>query len=227
MNSTHARGCLLVMVGMLTNAVAAEPNWPQFRGPQAAGVADGAGLPDQWSATENVVWKQDLPGRGWSSPIVWGTRVFLTTVVNLGESETPRKGLYLGGNRPEPPKSEHEWKVLCLDLGSGRILWERTVHRGVPASAIHLKNSFASETPVTDGQRVYAYFGNVGLFVFDLDGTPVWSQCFDPHKTRDGWGTAASPVLHQERIYLVNDNEEMRRTPLSRPKNAFYLRDLR
>lgn len=184
------------------------PNWSQFRGPGSAGVAPGADLPDHWSATENIAWKAQIPGRGWSSPIVWGDRVFLTTVVNQGESEPPKKGLYFGGNRPEPPKSIHEWKVYCLDLGSGRVRWERTVEKAPPSGSIHLKNSFASETPATDGERVYACFGGVGLFCFDMDGKPVWSKRLEPRKTRFGWGTAASPVLHKDRLYLVNDNEE-------------------
>ena len=190
------------------NALAAETNWPQFRGPGARGVADGASFPDRWSATENVAWKLDLPGRGWSSPIVWGGRVFLTTVVNRGETEPPKKGLYFGGNRPEAPTTTHEWWVYCLDLDSGKVRWKEKVHAGRPPSGIHLKNSFASETPVTDGERVYFYFGNVGIFAFDLDGKRVWSQPVEPHPTRFGWGTAASPVLHGDRIYVVNDNEE-------------------
>jgi len=114
------------------------------------GHREGANLPDRWSATENVAWKCELPGRGWSSPIVSGQRVFLTTAVNFGESEAPKKGLYLLGERPDPPTSVHEWKVICLDLLSGRSIWERTVHQGAPKSAIHLKNTFASETPVTE-----------------------------------------------------------------------------
>jgi len=181
-------------------------NWPQFRGPGARGVGSGRGLPVRWSATQNVAWKADLPGRGWSSPVVWGDRVFLTTVVNEGASEAPRKGLYFGGERPAP-KTVHQWKVLCLDLRTGRQRWERTVHRAEPKSSIHLKNSFASETPVTDGRRVYAYFGNLGLFCLDMDGRPVWEARREPVATRYGWGTAASPVLHRDRLYLVNDNE--------------------
>jgi hypothetical protein len=168
----------------------------------------GAALPERWSATDNVAWKTDIPGRGWSSPIVWGNRVFLTTAINWGESEPPKKGLYFGGNRPDPPKSEHEWKVFCLDLNSGKVVWERSVHRGQPQSAMHLKNSFASETPVTDGERVYVYFGNLGLYCFDFNGRLIWSKRFKPCATRFGWGTAASPVLHQDRLYIVNDNEE-------------------
>jgi len=186
----------------------AETNWPQFRGPGSKGVATGDGLPDRWSATENVAWKTDLPGRGWSSPIVWGNRVFLTTVVNTGTSEEPKKGLYFGGNRPMPPESIHQWKVLCLDLESGRIMWERQIHEGQPQSAIHLKNSFASETPVTDGKHVFCYFGNIGIFCFDFDGNEVWRKKVEPRQTRFGWGTASSPVLHGDRLYVVNDNDD-------------------
>ena len=98
--------------------------------------------------------------------------------------------------------------MLCLDLLSGKVLWERLVHHGAPPGPTHSKNSYASETPVTDGQRVYAYFGNVGVFCLDLEGRPVWSKALPPHATRHGWGTAASPVLHRDRLYLVNDNEE-------------------
>ena len=192
----------------LSAAAAPGENWAQFRGPGARGVAEGKGLPDRWSATENVAWKVDLPGRGWSSPVVWGDRVFLTTVVNRGESEAPKKGLYFGGDRPTPPTTVHVWKVYCLDLRTGKTRWDRTVYEAAPGTPRHLKNSYASETPVTDGERVYAYFGNLGLFCFDLDGKPVWSKRFEPHATRFGWGTAASPVLHRDRLYLVNDNEE-------------------
>jgi len=202
---------LLLISALFSMAFAAADageNWPQLRGPASLGIDDGDKLPDRWSATENVAWKTDLPGRGWSSPIVWGDRVFLTTVVNQGKSEKPKKGLYFGGNRPKPPQSVHQWKVFCLDLKSGKVLWHRQVHEAKPKTPIHLKNSFASETPVTDGQRVYCYFGNVGVFCFDLDGKPLWSKPLKPHKTRYGWGTAASPVLHKDRLYLINDNDE-------------------
>jgi len=199
---------LLFLVAANLALHAGESDWPQFRGADARGVSMNAKLPDRWSATENVEWKAEIPGRGWSSPVVWGDRVFLTTVVNHGESEEPKKGLYFGGNRPEVPKAEHEWKVLCLDLASGKVRWEKTVRRGQPQTAIHLKNSFASETPVTDGERVYACFGNVGLFCFDLDGKEVWKHPLEPRRTRFAWGTASSPVLHGDRLYYVCDNDE-------------------
>jgi len=185
----------------------ADENWPQFRGLESRGIAHAEALPVRWSATENVEWKVEIPGRGWSSPIVWGDRVFLTTVINQGELESPKKGLYFGGNR-SVPKSVHQWKVLCLDLETGRVIWQRQVHQSKPETSIHLKNSFASETPVTDGRYVYVTFGNVGIFCFDFDGELVWQKKLTPHKTRYGWGTAASPVLHQDRLYIVDDNDE-------------------
>jgi outer membrane protein assembly factor BamB len=189
-------------------SLAVENNWPQFRGADSRGVSDNEGLPVKWSATENVAWKTDLPGRGWSSPIVWGDRVFVTSVVNSGTTEEPKKGLYFGGDRPELPDSVHQWIVYCLELKSGKILWQKQVHEGKPQTAIHLKSSYASETPITDGERVYAYFGNIGVFCFDFEGELIWDKRLEPHKTRNGWGTAASPVLHEDRLYLVNDNDE-------------------
>jgi hypothetical protein len=147
-----------------SNMLAREANWPQFRGPGARGITTNTNLPDRWSASENVAWKAEIPGRGWSSPIAWGECVFLTTAVNSGASEPPKKGLYIGGERPNAPRPEHEWKVICLDLPSGKVQWEHAVHRGPPPGPTHVKNSYASETPVTDGQHVYVCVGNVGVF---------------------------------------------------------------
>lgn len=206
------RFCLLALslfATTLTGRVAqAQSNWPQFRGAESLGTTDDPRLPDRWSATENVRWKQDIPGSGWSCPVVWGNRVFVTTVVNQGETEKPRKGLYLGGERKEAPKSVHEWRVLCVDLNDGQVLWNRKVHEGAPESSIHVKNTFASETPVTDGERVYAYFGNLGVYCFTVDGEPIWSQRWPVYKTNSGWGTGASPVLHEDKLLILNDNEE-------------------
>ena len=182
--------------------------WAQFRGPGAAGVvADNPALPERWSATENVAWRAPLPGLGWSSPIVANGLVFLTTVVSDGEVETPESGWYRFGER-DAPEDLHHWLVYALDLQTGAVRWRRELHTGVPASSHHLKNTFASETPVTDGERLYVLFGNVGLYALGLDGTLLWSRELPPAATRNGWGTASSPVLHDGRLYLVVDNEE-------------------
>ena len=201
--------CLFLLLALVVPvAVIANEHWPQFRGPGSTGVVEDPSLPEKWSATENVVWKTPIPGMGWSSPIVWGDRVFLTTVVTAGDVEPPKKGLYFGGERLGLSQDEHRWVVYCLDVKTGKILWEREAYKGLVKTSRHLKNSYASETPVTDGQRVYAYFGNVGLFCYDLKGTLLWKQEMETRKTRFGWGTAASPIIYKDRLYLVNDNDE-------------------
>ena len=169
-------------------------NWPQFRGADATGVSGNRGLPDKWSDTENVEWKAEIEGRGWGSPIVWGNQVFLSTVINTGTTETLKKGLYFGGDRPKAPQSAHVWKVLCLDLYTGKTKWEQTVREGNPTGPIHLKNSYASESPVTDGKHIYFCFGNIGIFCYDFSGKQIWKYDLPARPMRLGWGTAASPV---------------------------------
>ncbi len=199
---------VLVFLFLLSSCLLASENWPQFRGVNALGVSENKGLPEKWSATENVVWKKEVPGRGWSSPVVWGKQIFITTVINEGQTEEPKQGLYFGGNRYRPPSGRHHWKVFCLNLDDGKLIWEKTAHTGIPKGPIHIKNSYASETPITDGERLYAYFGNQGLYCYSLEGEFLWKKQWPAYKTRYGWGLAASPVLHKGRLYIVNDNEE-------------------
>lgn len=201
---------LLFLVGsiLITQAISANDRWMQFRGAGGLGVADGQGLPLTWSETDNLAWKREIPGRGWSSPIIVDGRIFLTNVVNTGETEEATRGLYFGGERFDQPESPHIWQVLCLDLATGEPIWERVVHEGIPPRSMHIKNSYASETPVTDGEHLYAYFGNVGVYCLTLDGEPVWQHPVEDHATRFEWGPAASPALHDGRLYIVNDNEE-------------------
>ncbi len=186
----------------------AQENWPQFRGANSEGVATNGHLPTTWSTNENVAWKTAVPGQGWSSPVVWGDKIILTSVVKDGDVEPPKKGLYFGGERPTPSTNTHHWMVYAYDWKSGKQVWKRQVYEGLPSTSVHLKNTYASETPVTDGERVYAYFGNLGLYCLDMAGKPVWSNSWGHYKTRYGWGTAASPTIYKEHLYLVNDNEE-------------------
>jgi outer membrane protein assembly factor BamB len=202
----------------LCTASAADENWPQFRGPHSGIAADDAVLPDSWSASENIVWKVDVPGRGWSSPVVWGHHVIVTTAINSNGSDEPLKsipsytprsfggpmsGRDVGGS-PDPQR----WVLYDFDFNTGKVRWERILRTGVPAETKHQKNSYASETPVTDGEHVYAYLGNFGLFAFDMRGTPVWSKAIGPFRVRNGWWHASSPALHRNRVYVVNDNDE-------------------
>ena len=203
-HSVLKAGALFVVVA--AQALISAEQWSQFRGPGSTGVAEGAQLPESWSTTQNVRWKTTIPGHGWSSPIAWGDRIFVTSVVPAGQVETPQKGLYFGGERPAP-KIEHRWMVYAIDFASGKIVWEREAHRGLPPQR-HVKNTYASETPTTDGERVYVAFGNVGIFAYDFAGKLIWSERFGPFATHNGWGTAASPVLHQGRLYFQNDTDE-------------------
>lgn len=186
----------------------AETSWPQFRGPNGAGVGLDNNLPDAWSNTNQVLWKAQVPGKGWSCPVVWGKRVFVTSVAGEGAPSEPRKGLYIENLQGKAPEGIHRWLVHCLDLETGKVLWIKEAHKGRPETTIHVKNTYASATPVTDGERVYAYFGNLGLYCYAKDGKELWSRHWGGFPTRMGWGSAASPVLHEGRIFIVNDNEE-------------------
>jgi outer membrane protein assembly factor BamB/N-acetylneuraminic acid mutarotase len=186
-----------------------QDNWPRFRGPNADGVAaDNTGLPTTWTTTDNVKWVADVPGWGWSCPIVWGDRVFLTTVVSDEKNRTPSKGLYLGGGVRDPAKGIHQWVVFCFDLKTGKELWKQEAHVGRPKVPRHPKSTYAAETATTDGKRLYVLFGDLGLYCYDLNGKPLWSKKIEPKKTLSDYGAAASPVVHDGQVIVVYDNRE-------------------
>jgi outer membrane protein assembly factor BamB len=211
------RTLLALAIVIVASTLVGAENWPQFRGLRAGVAADDPALPDTWSATENVAWKVDLPGTSWSSPVVWGDHVIVTTSVNTKAEEplrpvreyVPRSfgGTMAAGDLSRSTDA-HKWFVYDVDFRTGKIRWQREVQQAAPTQSRHQKNSFASETPTTDGERVYAYFSNAGLFAFDMNGKPLWSKPMDAVKTRSGWGGAASPVVHRGRVYIVNDNDE-------------------
>jgi len=203
-------GALVVSWG-ISSVLYAQDQWPQFRGLAAGAVADDPSLPDTWNETENVVWKTDIPGLGWSSPIVWDDHVFLTTAISSGEEPDPQPGLYDPGEDFGKMKSSsvHRFVVYDIDFESGRVRWQRELLRLEPPEAKHIKNSFASETPVTDGERVYVYFGSIGLVAaLDMEGVPIWTVDIGVFEGRQEFGSATSPALHQDRLFVVNDNTE-------------------
>ncbi len=212
---------LLVLTGTAVAAETSETdNWPQFRGGDAMSAGgDDPRLPITWSTTENVAWKAVVPGLGWSAPVVWGNHVIVTTVVTDGTEPEPKKGLYfpdgspgkggMGKDEMEPPSDKHHWLVYSFALDTGELNWKKEVAARSPKSVRHIKNSYASETPVTDGKNVYAYFGNQGVYALDLEtGETKWEREFETVATRMGWGTAASPVLFENLLFIINDNDD-------------------
>ncbi len=209
MTRTYSWFVLLVCSWVLlpTAVAQGQENWTRFRGADATGVvADDPRLPDTWDQKTNVRWKATIPGWGWGSPIVWGDRVFVSAVHADNEYEKPKGGLYLGGGRGEPPDSVHHWMVYCLSLATGDVLWKHEAHVGKPQIPRHPKNTYAAETPTTDGKRLYVLFGDVGLYCYDFDGKPLWAHPIEPKKTMLGYGAAASPVVHGDQVIMVYDN---------------------
>ena len=208
-----ARVLLLLALWPSASVLTASDNWPQWRGPSmTAVVADDPKLPESWTTTSNVAWRTKIAGVGWSSPIVWEDKIFLTSVVADEAYEAPSAGLYLpptgSDTPPDPPPGTHHWMVFCFDLTTGELLWQRTAHQGTAPSSIHPKNSFASATPVTDGDRVYVLFGNLGLFAYDFNGVRLWSRDIEARADRWGWGTGSSPTLLGDQLLVLHDNEQ-------------------
>ncbi len=188
-------------------------NWPGFRGENAAGNGDGQGAVVEWDVDtqQNIRWKTAIPGISTASPVVWGNRVFVVTAVSSAGDKTFRTGLY-GDVAPVNDLSEHTWKIYCLDKATGKILWEREAFKGAPKVKRHTKSSQASSTPVTDGRRVVAIFGSIGMLAaWDMDGKPLWQTdigvidsgwFFDPDTQ---WGHSSSPIIHGDRVIVQAD----------------------
>jgi outer membrane protein assembly factor BamB len=168
-------------------------DWPQFRGPEANGLTSEADLPDHWDGEANVKWKATVPGRGWSAPIVANDRVIITTAVSEG---------------PDDQNSVHRFEVHCYDLDSGQLIWQRVAKQEKPRIPKHNDNTYASETPVTDGQRIVAYFGMTGVFCYDFDGKLLWQKDLGAFPMRSDWGTASSPAIHDGLVFIQVDNEQ-------------------
>ncbi len=183
-----------------------------FRGPNASGVADGTPTAVTWNPAtgENVLWKTPVDGVAVSSPVVWGDRVFVSTALSADPASGIRTGLY-GDVEPAKDVSKHVWKVLALDKRTGKILWERVAHEGIPKTKRHPKSSQASATPVTDGRRVIVSFGSEGLFAYDIDGKLLWKRdlgvlnagwFYDPDYE---WGIASSPIIWKNLVIVQCD----------------------
>ncbi len=223
--------CVTLLLCLSLAALAADSDWPQFRGPDLNPVGLNKALPERWSKTDHVEWVANIPGRGWSSPIVTGGKVFVTTAVTDGKSKPPQIGTtysndYLAELKSKGLKDDeaeaklierdienadevtlHYW-FYCVDLNSGAVDWKHELYSGHPPGGRHRKASFTSETPVTDGQVVYVYIANLGLWAFDLKGKLLWNDKMEVYPVYGECGSGSSPTLAGDEIILLNDNEK-------------------
>lgn len=231
MNRTFIRLLPALLIGLLallaaqssSTSAARSSNWAQWRGPDSQGVSDEKNLPTEWSETKNVLWKAELPGKGFSQPIIWGNKVFLTTDVEGGpapESHKPPKHM-LGDKEYRHPDWDsvdklHTFKTLCLNRDTGKILWEQTSYSGTVFDYRHKRGNYAAPTAVTDGKYVISYFGSEGVYCYDFNGKLIWKKSIGNIDTF-GMGVGASPVLYESLVIFVCDQN------LAVPKDSFMI----
>lgn len=194
------------VVCLVTNASHAA-DWNRFRGPDGNSVVEGTVLPTEWSEDSHIAWKVKIPGRGWSQPVVAGDRVFVTTAFAENEEKPKRYDGGLPADARNATQDEYQWKVYCLSATTGKTLWEETPFSGKPAQPKHRGNTYASETPVTDGERVIVYFAAKGVVCYDLMGNKQWEKDLGVYPMQAGWGAATSPVIYEDAVLIQCDNE--------------------
>jgi outer membrane protein assembly factor BamB len=193
----------------------AERFWPQWRGPTANGVALQGNPPVEWSEDKNIRWKARVPGHGHATPVVWGDRIFVLTAVPAAETATspagpnPAPGGRRGGfGRGPAPTQPIAFTTLCLNRRTGEVLWQKVSRQEVPHEGHQQSNTFASGSPVTDGEHLFAFFGSHGLYCYTLDGELVWDIDLGDMRTRNSFGEGASPALLGNTLVVLWDTEE-------------------
>lgn len=218
LSGTRMAAACLLCVGIWAATQSAQPalgddtvniedNWHQWRGPRADGISPHGRPAVRWSPINNLAWRVDLPGRGSSTPIVWGERIFLLTAVATNRPADPPVQAD-PRSKTRPPAQYFRFTVLCLDRATGRTLWQRTVNESVPHEGHHHTNGYASSSPTTDGTHLYVSFGSRGIYCLDQQGNIVWKRDLGRMRTRYGWGEATSPVLHGDSLVVNWDHED-------------------
>jgi outer membrane protein assembly factor BamB len=181
--------------------------WASWRGPLGTGVAPRGTPPLEWSEDKNVRWKTAIPGKGHSTPIVWGDRIFLTTAIPFGETLEIQHEHADGAHNNLDAGRRMKFVVLAVDRRDGAILWQRTVRSDRPHESAHVSGSWASNSAVTDGERLYASFGSSGLYCLDLDGELLWEKDFGNLQILHGHGEGSSPALHKDTVVVNWDHQ--------------------
>jgi len=207
---TIASALLACAPALATSSPTDGSNWPQFRGPGSQGISEEKGLPTQWSNSKNVQWKTAIPGSGHSSPIVWGNKIFLTSSIEgpVVPGHKPPKHIvnHEEFTHPDWVGSDHSYafRVFCIDADAGKLLWDRTPYDGPVFDYRHRRNTYASPTPVTDGENVYFFFGSEGLYCYDFGGNLLWKDNLGGIPQL-GMGPGSSPVLYENLVILTCD----------------------
>jgi outer membrane protein assembly factor BamB len=207
-------GCLFVVAGLYLQAQSAsdiEKNWHQWRGPFMTGLSPDGDPPIEWGETKNVKWKTAIPGKGHSTPIIWGDKIFILTAVETdkeGQPQAQESESTRGRGMPTTRSTKiHRFVVLAINRDDGKILWQKTVKEEMPQEGTHEFGSWASHSPVTDGAHVYAYFGSRGLFCLDMEGNVEWERDFGQLSKRMNFGEGSSPAIYGDKIIVTWDHE--------------------
>lgn len=198
--------CILLAATVASTSCQAQ-DWPQFRGPNGNGIVSSIEHPKEWNATTNVAWTVDIPGGGWSSPIVIGDKIYLTTAAGPMRPVGFMQGV--ANMRPTKPEAPLTFQVMCLNLKDGSEVWTTPLMEKVPEYGIHPSNSFATASPVTDGENIYVYFASVGLVAgLDTNGKELWRKDVGTFKTGNGFGPGSSLAMHEDNVFVQCDNDQ-------------------
>jgi len=185
--------------------------WHQWRGPDGTGVAPHGDPPVEWDASKNIRWTVEIPGEGHATPIVWDDKIFVLTAVDTGKTVEAPKEEPTGGRRrrrpPAKPTNQYKFVIMAIERMSGKILWEKTACEALPHEGKHRDSSWASNSPITDGERLYAYFGSRGLYCYNMQGKLLWKNDFGDMTVARSFGEGNSPAIHGDTIVVVWDHE--------------------
>lgn len=216
----HSAVTILVVFLIQMSGFAGEPNsdyahnWPQWRGPLATGVAPHANPPVQWSESENVRWKVEVPGTGHASPVIWDTHVYVQTAIETEQTVDEKTIAEVRENQPRwmrnrgvAPTSIQQFVILALNRQDGTIAWKKILREEYPHEGTHRDATWASNSPVTDGEGIIAYFGSRGLYCLDMQGNVLWEKDLGDMRTRNGFGEGSSPALYDDVVVVNWDHE--------------------
>lgn len=222
MNKIHFILIACVSLVLVVNLIAGNPAdaqryWPQWRGPEATGVAPYANPPVEWSETKNIRWKIQVPGKGHASPVIWDNLIFVLTAIEQdtgAEKKQQEKEVSPQEQRRRffrrrrvKPTTVVKFTILAIDRKDGSVLWQHSPREQIPHEGTHPTGTWASNSAVTDGKLVFAHFGSNGLYCYDLKGNLKWEKDLGDMTTRNGFGEGSSPALYGDKIIINWDHE--------------------